>query len=158
MSVCCARPGYRPGPGRKPLPHAATVALAMMLAGCPAETDLHVDNNNDNKVVSFANDVQPILTATCAGCHSPGGGADRFGIALQLTADVSYGLLVNQPSVLGSELTLVVPGEAASSFLLEKVSSNPPSIGDRMPRFAPALSLAQIDLIRDWIKQGARAN
>ncbi len=158
MSVSCACPGRKPGPGRKLLPHAAAVALAMMLAGCPLETDLQVDNDNDNTVVSFANDVQPVLTASCAGCHSPGGGADLFGISLQLTADVSYGLLVNQPSVLDSELTLVVPGEAASSFLLEKVSSNPPSIGDRMPRFAPALSQAQIDLIRDWINQGARDN
>lgn len=158
MSVFCACPGHKPGPGRKLVSYAATVALGMMLTSCPAEIDLRVDNDDDNRVVSFVDDVQPVLTATCAGCHSPGGGADFFGISLQLTADVSYGLLVNQPSVLNPELTLVVPGDASSSFFWEKVSSTSPSIGDGMPRFAPALSQAQIDLIRDWIDQGARDN
>ena len=112
----------------------------------------------DDGMVSFSGRIQPIFTTNCGGCHSPGGGADLFGIRLQLTEDVSYDLLVDQPSVQRSDLTLVLPGDSASSLLVAKVSSDPPPVGVRMPTFAPPLTKDEIDLIRAWIDQGALDN
>lgn len=111
-----------------------------------------------DEMISFKEQIQPIFTVNCAGCHSPGGAADLAGIRLTLTNDVSYDLLVNQQSVQDPSFTFVVPGEAESSLLLLKVSSDDPPIGDRMPRFAPPLTAAEIALIRDWINQGAPDN
>ena len=132
--------------------------LAVMLGGCPTQSPGPVGERDDDGSVSFERGVQPILTQHCAGCHSPGGAADLFGIALQLTADVSYGLLIDQASVQRPELTQVVPGDSASSLLFDKISSSAPMVGVRMPRFAPPLSQTEIDLVRDWIDQGAPNN
>ena len=112
----------------------------------------------DGDPVSFSGRIQPIFTTACAGCHSEGGLADLSGIALRLTADVSYSLLVSQQSVQRPDLTLVVPGDPDSSLLFLKISSDTPPVGARMPRSAPPLSQLEIDLIRDWIDEGALNN
>lgn len=112
----------------------------------------------ENETISFSGRIQPIFTPTCTVCHSPGGVADLSGIALQLTEDVAYDLLVNQASVQDESFTLVVPGDSASSLLFLKINSNSPPIGDRMPLFSSVLSADEIALIRDWIDQGAMDN
>ena len=124
----------------------------------PGERDGDPNGTPSDEMISFARQIQPILAVNCAGCHSPGGAADLAGIALTLTEDVAYDMLVNQPSVQDLFFTFVVPGDAESSLLLLKVSSDDPPIGDRMPRFAPPLTAAEIALIRDWINQGAQDN
>lgn len=146
------------------------VGLGMSLIACggsvtpsapdsgPGERDGGPDGTPSDEMISFAREVQPILAVNCAGCHSPGGAADLDGILLTLTGDVAYDMLINQPSVQDPAFTFVVPGDAESSLLLGKVSSDNPPIGDRMPRFAPPLTAAQIALIRDWINQGAKDN
>lgn len=146
------------------------VGLGMCLIACggsvtapppdsgPGERDGDPDGTPNDEMISFARQIQPILAVNCAGCHSPGGAADLAGIALTLTEDVAYDMLVNQPSVQDLVFTFVVPGDAESSLLLLKVSSDDPPIGDRMPRFAPPLTAAEIALIRDWINQGAPDN
>ncbi len=126
--------------------------------GAPGVGGGDPDGTPSDEMISFARQIQPILAVNCAGCHSPGGGADLDGIALTLTEDVAYDMLVNQPSVQDPVFTFVVPGDAESSLLLAKVSSDDPPIGDRMPRFAPPLTEAEITLIRDWINQGALDN
>ena len=108
--------------------------------------------------MSYSSQIQPILTVNCAGCHSPGGAADLFGIPLTLTEDVSYEMLVNEQSVQDPAFAFVVPGDAETSLLFLKVSSDTPPFGDRMPRFAPALTDEENALIRAWIDQGALDN
>ncbi len=108
--------------------------------------------------VSFEQDLVPLLRTACTGCHSPGGSAAISGIPMILTADQAYDAIVAQPSVQDPAWTLVVPGDAESSLLYLKVSSDTPPVGVRMPRFSPVLSATQIGLIRDWIDQGALNN
>ena len=108
--------------------------------------------------VSFSRDIQPVLTANCAGCHSPGGAADLAGIEVFLREGESYDLIVNRQSVQDPNWTIVKPGDPANSLLYLKVSSNNPPVGVRMPRFAPPLAPAQIDTIRRWIEEGAEDN
>ena len=108
--------------------------------------------------VSFSQEVQPIITTACAGCHSPGGLADLFGIEMFLREGEAYDAIVNATSVLRSDLTLVVPGDSAASLFYLKVSSDTPPIGDRMPRSAPVLTDEELATIRDWIDEGAADN
>lgn len=100
----------------------------------------------------FTREVQPIFTANCAfaGCH--GGGAPTLG--MDLTDGRARASTVDVDSAEVSELKRVKPGDSANSFLYQKISQDPPSVGDRMP-LGGALSAAQIETIRRWIDEGA---
>jgi len=49
----------------------------------------------------------------------------------------------------------VVPGDPERSFLLRKLTALGPGEGSLMPRDAPRLSDADIELVRAWIEAGA---
>jgi hypothetical protein len=49
---------------------------------------------------------------------------------------------------------LVVPGDADSSYLMEKLLPSP-TCGDPMPPIGAALSDTDIDTVRSWINGGA---
>ena len=96
------------------------------------------------------------LAMNCS--HSVGGFADTQGIDVRLTADVAYDMLIDQPSVQDPSLTLVVADDADASWLFQKISSDNLPVGIRMPFGAPALPQDDIELIRQWIDQGALDN
>ncbi|RMF84185.1 MAG: hypothetical protein D6744_03545 [Planctomycetota bacterium] len=132
--------------------HAARAVVAMLpiwsIAGCP-----NAPAPDDGGKVSFAAQVQPILTASCAGCHQPGGFADLAGSDLDLRTGVAYDELLSGDA----EHTLVMPGDPSASFLFEKISSDNPSEGSRMP-LNGSLSDTDIETIRAWIAEGASDN
>lgn len=49
----------------------------------------------------------------------------------------------------------VVPGDAEASYLFEKLSHASPAVGERMPPATPP-DVAQLELVRSWIENGAR--
>jgi len=134
----------------------AGAVWAMCAIGC--QGPVNVPAPSTGEPISFAGDIQPIFDAHCIVCHVTGGRADNEGIALKLVAGESYALLVNQPSVQNAALTLVVPGDAATSLMFLKVSSDTPPVGATMPLVGARLSSADLGLIRDWIDQGALDN
>lgn len=149
----------------------AAATTALLIGGCPiaggASGGLYGNPSDQNSAdgpvddgtpVSFAQDIQPILSTYCAGCHVSGGLADREGIALRLVAGQSYGGLVNQRSVQDDSFTLVVPGDSSQSLMWMKVSMDDPPVGARMPFQLPPLDDARIELIRRWIDEGALDN
>jgi hypothetical protein len=53
----------------------------------------------------------------------------------------------------------VIAGNASGSYLIQKLEGASDIVGLRMPRNGPPfLTAAQIDLIRQWINNGAPAN
>lgn len=139
---------------RRARPALLLFAVLPALAGCPVnEPAPPVDRE-----VSFASEVQPILTEHCASCHSEGGFAFNVGIPMRLTEGDSWGDTVGQPSVKDPELTLVVPMDPANSLLYRKVSEDAPPVGSTMPLFGERLPPEELGLIRDWIEQGAMDN
>lgn len=141
---------------------AVSVASLAFSAGGGCDTGMNglpmVPAPEPGDSVSFANHVQPILTAKCASCHRTGAFANSAGIAMLLSAGDAYGSLVNRPSSQNAALTLVVPGDSANSLLFLKVSQASPPVGSRMPLLAAPLSDAEQALIRDWIDDGALNN
>ena len=91
-----------------------------------------------------------VFTPICTTCHS--GASAPLG--LRLDAANSYALLVNVPSVEVGSLKRVAPGDPANSYLVQKIEGRA-SVGARMPLGGPALSQANIDLVRAWIASGA---
>jgi hypothetical protein len=107
--------------------------------------------------VHYATQLQPIWTATCTGsaCHD----ATQPQSGLNLTASASFAELVNVASGDCPSEKLVEPGHPERSYLVQKLQgSGSCFIGTRMPKAAPALSTAQIQLVRDWIVNGAPNN
>ncbi|MBI5472446.1 MAG: hypothetical protein HY961_08890 [Ignavibacteriae bacterium] len=102
--------------------------------------------------ISFASHVQPIFSGNCTGCHSAGGSAP-----FSLEAGVSRGNIVNvQATSSCTSEKRVNPGNSGSSVLYKKISGT--SCGTRMPRGGSPLSQTSIDIVKNWIDEGAADN
>jgi hypothetical protein len=91
-----------------------------------------------------------VFTPICEQCHS-GAGAP-FG--LRLDAANSYALLVGIQSGQNSAFLRVEPNDPAASYLIRKLEGTA-GTGERMPAGLPPLPQADIDVIRQWITDGA---
>lgn len=141
------------------------VALAVLsLAAClaPLEPDVGAltagtcdnEDSNPDVDVSFQNDIQPRLHAGC-GCHNPippsrGSAIDSTGFSVGDHTSLLRGGQISREQI-------VVPGAPCDSQLYQKLSDAPPS-GARMPIYGPYWSRLEMQLLSDWIAEGARAN
>ena len=103
----------------------------------------YVHRRSDDEV-HFSRDVRPILNQNCMPCH--GGVRQKNGVSFLFREEA-----------LGtgkSGKRTIVPGKPDKSELMARVTSSDPEA--RMPYHAPPLSPQQIDLLRRWIKQGAK--
>lgn len=91
-----------------------------------------------------------VFTPICTTCHA--GGAAPQG--LRLDAGSSYDLLVGVPSTEEPSTLRVQPGDPDHSYLVQKLEGNA-GVGARMPLGGPYLDGATIDVIRQWITDGA---
>ena len=91
--------------------------------------------------VSFATDILPIIQSRCINCH--GGDRTEEGLVMLTYAELMAGS-DNGP--------VVMPGDAGNSLLAELVSTQ------KMPKRGPKLTPPQVQVIIDWINQGAVDN
>jgi hypothetical protein len=133
----------------------------------------------DEPVTELRADALPILQTSCgiAGgtCHGipnndlPGQHYLGEGITVTMTDDQIAEILaqnVNQASVKGGSMRLIVPGDPENSFVMAKVDGlcggnlecTGGDCGDPMPQTGGALSAANKDVLRRWIAQGAQDN
>ena len=92
--------------------------------------------------VDFVRDIQPIFRASCLKCHGPEKPKAQFRVD-------SRGFAMKG----GVGGKAILPGKGAESLLVRLLLAADPE--ERMPRKAPPLPKAQIDLLRAWIDQGA---
>ena len=95
------------------------------------------------------------FTPACAsmGCHT----GVRPAAGLSLAAGNSWAALVGRSSTAGAcgARTLVVPGNASGSYLLDKLRGAAGICGSQMPKAGAALPAAQLTAIEAWICHGA---
>jgi mono/diheme cytochrome c family protein len=106
--------------------------------------------------VSFAADIVPVLKQRCASCHITGGEPGN----MSLVPKNAYANIVNVTAV-GAPMPRITPGDPAQSYLLHKISGTQlqaGGIGEQMPFMSPPLDARQVDLIRQWIAEGAANN
>ena len=91
---------------------------------------------------SFSADISPILTQRCAlaGCHVADGPED---VDLRTYATLQKG---------GEHGAIVIAGDARESELVEEI------VKGKMPPEGPPLEASEIQLIIDWINNGAEEN
>lgn len=96
--------------------------------------------------IDFARDVRPILNANCTACH---GGVKEAG-------EVSF---IYRELALGkgeSGNPVIVPGNPDASEMIKRIESTDPDEIMPKPEHGPALAKFQIDILRQWIKEGAK--
>ena len=110
-------------------------AIDVATAANQNESTFSVEN------VSFENDIQPILEKRCTKCHS--GEFPSEGLNME-----SYESLMS-----GSQNGLVIiAGDSTNSLIFQKIESG------EMPKRGQDLTIEQIELIRQWINEGALNN
>ena len=111
----------------------------------PAETETALPASTEPSApasgTSFTNDVLPIFNASCVKCH----GGEQVKEGLDLTA---YDKLM-AGSFNGSVIT---PGDPANSFLVKQVMEG------KMPKRGSKLTAEQIQIISNWVAEGALNN
>jgi hypothetical protein len=91
-----------------------------------------------------------IFTPVCTSCHT-GATAPR---GLRLDAGNSYALLVGVASSQVPTVQRVQPGNPAASYLIQKLQGTA-AVGARMPLGGPFLPSSTVDVISEWIRNGA---
>jgi hypothetical protein len=94
-----------------------------------------------------ANIFEPLCEHCHAGANAPAG--------LRLDAANSYAQLVGIPSVERSNVLRVAPGDPNNSYIIHKLEGTQ-AVGERMPAGLPALPQADINIVRQWIADGAQ--
>jgi len=138
--------------------------LAVTLAACGAGSGDGLDQNgrppsgSPTALVPTLDSIQAnVFTPTCAvsGCHG-GAGAQQ---GLQLDPGVSASKLINVPSPRDPNLIRVKPGDPDNSFIIQKLEGKRfdglPILGAQMPDGGTPLQQSTIDVIRQWIANGA---
>jgi hypothetical protein len=92
-----------------------------------------------------------VFTPICEPCHN-GAGAPK---GLILDAAHSYALLVGVPSAEVPTLNRVKPGDPNNSYIILKLTGAPGIVGGQMPLDETPLPQSTIDVIRQWITNGA---
>jgi Ca2+-binding RTX toxin-like protein len=129
----------------------ASVRFARLI-NVPAVTnaDFTVVDPVASPAVDYTTQIQPIFNSTCVECHI-GAGAPH---GLQLDAANSYADIVNVASDEVPSLKRIKPGDPDNSYLVQKIEGTA-AVGSRMPLGLPPLSEDKIELIRQWVSEGA---
>lgn len=132
----------------------AAIAFGAAASGCGGSSGVGSVTGQPSGSVTLLDVQTQVFSPRCAtaGCHV-GAGAP-FG--LDLSAGLTAGNTINVPASEIPSLMRVEPGDSADSYLYMKVIDDPRILGDRMPGGGGALSAADLELIRDWIDQGAQ--
>ena len=152
ISACGSQPTEAPAspPTDEPVSVTEAPVLPTDTAVPPTETPTEVPTeeptaeptSSNAATISFTNDVNQILQSRCVICHGGSRGTEE---GLNLT---SYESLIA-----GSDNgPVIIPGDAEASLLVELITKQ------EMPKRGPKLTPPQIQLITDWVTQGALNN
>ena len=139
-------------PSTKPVPAKSPQELIAMFKSSPAahrpKVDATAPANAATAAVNFARDIGPLFERSCAGCH--GGEKPRGGFAIVSRESLLKGGASGEPAI--------TPGYSDDSTIIQYVTGKiedlemPPL--DRREKY-PALTAAEIDVMRAWIDAGA---
>jgi hypothetical protein len=103
-----------------------------------------------SKPVEFNRDIRPILSDNCFACHGP----DKNKRKANLRLDLEEGLFGSKGSNRGE--TVIVPGKPDESELFRRITAIDEKVRMPQAKFGKRLSTHQVELIRQWILEGAR--
>jgi len=116
---------------------AAPVAVLALIAGGSLAVATPIDFNRD---------VRPLLSDRCFTCHGPDHEDRQAGLRLD---DRSSAV-----APLESGATAIVPGDAAASAVVARITSDDPDFVMPPPHVGKPISPAEADVLRRWIAAG----
>ena len=119
----------------------------ILLLACFGMTGTMLAEAKSTGKVDFIHDIQPILAENCYTCHGPDENKRKAGLRLDLKAEALQQLK--------SDNFAIVPGDAAKSTLIERITTKDED--EKMPpvKTGKLLTAQQIDLLRRWVAEGA---
>jgi hypothetical protein len=115
-------------------------------------------DSDPTRAVSFKNDIRPLMngdvpgTTGCKNCHYESTGTHQglieTGLNLETLRTIRLGGRETPPS------SILVPGRPCSSALVKKLQGT--FGGARMPKGGPYWDAAKIQIVMDWIAEGAQ--
>ena len=146
-------------------PHALFVKALLVVSLCAAASGCDeklssVTGPTPNLEPNIASIQAEIFTSSdssgrtsCITCHTNVGRTPAAGLNL---AGDAMRAMVNVPSVQKPGAVLVIPGDPANSYLIQKIKGTGGIAGLRMPRNGPPyLTDGQVLVIERWIQLGA---
>jgi len=141
----------------------ASLAAAVAISGCAGNGNGLDSNGNPLApgggsggggalTADFQSIQDNVFTPICTKCHQ-GASAPE---GLQLDATHSYALLVGVASAEQPSVKRVEPGDPDSSYIIRKLEGAPGITGQQMPFGGPYLPQSTINVIRQWITNGAQ--
>lgn len=110
--------------------------------------------SSSGATVAFETIQDQVFTPICSVCHQ-GAGAPE---GMQLSAGQAYAMIVGVPSQEVPTLDRILPDNPDESYLVQKIMGTA-AVGAQMPDGCPitqpCLDAATIDLIRQWVSEGA---
>src|SRR5690349_8326311 len=132
----------------------AAVPLLMSCGGSGEGLDENGRPGNGSSGSTLTPDLasiqEHVFTPICTTCHT--GASAPLGF--RLDADVAYAMLVNAPSAEVPALKRVAPGNPDQSYVIQKLEGHA-AVGGQMPLGQTPLPQATINVIRQWITNGA---
>ena len=150
LTACGGQATNPPASVSQPTQAVGPVVLSPLATEAPTNPPLSTDTfatatepavAAQGATVSFAHDVLPILGSRCTNCH--GGERTEKGLNLKTYTDIMQGS-ENGP--------VVTAGNATNSKLIELI------LNQKMPKRGPKLTPPQVELITNWVNQGALNN
>jgi len=137
-----------------------------IIAACALEPDVgprlaggcEDADTNPGTGVSFSLDIRPLIARQVGGCgcHLPS--SSGAGTATQLSGLDLSSFTSLRAGGNNSGAKVVIAGEPCASIMYQKLSDSPP-FGSRMPLNGPPFFTAdQLQLLHDWIAEGAKDN
>lgn len=125
------------------------VCMAVMLNACH-NSSANIDDQMPD-TVSYNFNIRPILSDKCYKCHGPDAGKRQANLRLDKQDD-AYKALKDNPNA-----HVLVPGSPEMSELFRRISTSDtsdvmPPANSNLKRLTPH----EVDLIKKWIKQGAK--
>jgi len=134
---------------------AGVMAIAVGAAACAGSEGSPTGPSDLGTITpTFSSISSQVFAQRCVGCH--GGTLAEAG--LNLSGASALAALVNVASTQRGGAIRVIPGNADGSYLVQKLRGDAGIVGVRMPADGRFLTDEQINVIRQWINEGAQNN
>ncbi|SEI93396.1 Planctomycete cytochrome C [Cyclobacterium xiamenense] len=121
--------------------------IVILFAGQAMLSCQSQERENLPKQVDFNYHIKPILVQKCYLCHGPDPSSREAGLRLDLAEGAT--------KLLESGLSAIVPGSAAKSALVHRITESDPELKMPPPASKLELTAVEIELLKKWINQGA---
>src|SRR5580765_8050979 len=133
---------------KRPMPALVRRTALILLAVCSSTVALAASARKQSvtEPVDFSSQIRPLISSKCFSCHGP----DESSRKAKLRLDLRDEAIKDHKGT-----RAIVPGEAASSELVRRITATDPDDIMPPPKTGRTLSAVEIDLLKRWIQQGA---